>query len=143
MLEIRKSHLSELEVKTLLEIADTEFWRPISTSLDIDKYSHKLSLLADFIVAKESGKNVGFIAYYRNIENSFLYVSFIWRSRLYTKKDIGKKMLDYMISQENGKLFKKVLLEVNKQNPALYFYSKNGFVIEEDRNNKYLMKLDL
>lgn len=77
---------------------------------------------------------------YLNEELSQIYIPFISVDRDYRKRGIARALLDQL------KFFKGysfIRLEVIKNNEALFFYRKYGFVIEENRNNKYLMKYSI
>lgn len=103
-------------------------------------YSEKLYAYASFVVCRD-GKDVkGFAAFYKNVDANQLYVTLICVDKQFQGKGFGGKMLEVLESLKcEG--FETIALEVVKTNQAAYhFYKKQGFIEQEDRGKKFLMR---
>jgi ribosomal protein S18 acetylase RimI-like enzyme len=130
--------LPQGDVLHLLKRGNDDFIPSIDSVVDLTNYSMKLSENAFFILAKYGDCIIGCIAFYYNHGGLFIYISHFWVSHLFQKQHIGSKMLDKLISCANG-CYVDILLEVFKENSAIRFYERNGFVVKEDRGNKSLL----
>lgn len=140
MLFIDYHQLSKDLVIQMLIDSDMDFNPPLSEYLDLSCYADKLYNHAHFISLLEGDKIYGCLAYYLNDKEHFVYITFLWISEVIQRNGWGKKMFNDLQSQTVGS-FNEIRLEVTKINSkALSFYLKNGFKIEEDRGNKYLLK---
>lgn len=86
-----------------------------------------------FILAKEEGTYVGFVAYEINSENSGLTKI----HKLYVLpetqgKGIGKQLVDFVLNTSKKNKDNGLFLNVNKFNKAQDFYHKYGFNITKD-----------
>lgn len=133
-------HLLQEDVLLLLKSGNDDFVPPLESIVNLTSYSIKLSDNASFILAKYGNHNVGCIAFYCNNEGQFIYISHFWVSHLFQKQHVGSRMLDKLVYSVNGR-YVDLILEVLKDNSALMFYKKKGFVVKEDRGDKYLLIL--
>lgn len=134
------SSLSQEIVYSLLHKADPLFYPPLSENVDLSEYSNKLSDRGKFITAMEGDKTVAFLAFYENHEKAQLYVPLVCVTAALQHTGIGTRLF-YELELYAGSRYKSVGLEVVKANTKAYkFYIKQGFKIEEDRGEKYLMK---
>lgn len=61
----------------------------------------------------------------------------------YRQQGIGSKLMEEMITQLKSKEYKKASLSVNKDNYAYRMYQKLGFQVFQQRDEDYLMVLEL
>lgn len=109
------------------------------------QHVQKLRLYATTIEMWESTQLVGLCACYMNdVVNQVAYITHIAISPQYRKQNYGKQLLELTISIAQEKGFKRLDLEVAKDNTtALHLYRSHHFEITEDRCSKYLMSLPL
>lgn len=141
-MEIVQKSLSYSDVLSILKKGDEDFSPSLSTSLDIEQYALKLSTFANFILLQEDSCYEGCIAYYKNNEGRFIYISHFWVSGDLQGLGYGKQMLMSLIDSCNG-FYDEIRLEVVKSNPAASFYLKQGFYFSEDRGSKELLCLTI
>lgn len=80
------------------------------------------------------------IAYYENKQQSQVYVTLICVERVYQSQGVGSMMLNYLVNNIDD-AFETIALEVNSKNDkAIKFYTKHGFIKTEDRGEKFLME---
>lgn len=127
----------------LMKKADKLFTPPISEGIDLKAYSEKLYAYASFVVCRD-GKDVkGFAAFYKNVDANQLYVTLICVDKQLHGQGIGSQMLETLESLKSEG-FETVALEVLKTNQTAYhFYKKQGFIEQEDRGKKFLMRKTL
>ncbi|EFB92588.1 GNAT family N-acetyltransferase [Prevotella bivia] len=132
---------SLLQVKKYICKVSNDFNPPfIEEVKDLDMYLDKICSKAKRFEVWLDNILIGLMFAYLNEELSQIYIPFISVDRDYRKRGIARALLDQL------KFFKGysfIRLEVIKNNEALFFYRKYGFVIEENRNNKYLMKYSI
>ena len=119
------------------------FTPPLSEVLDIEAYARKLSKKANFVVCVSEGVQLGFVAYYLNAMAHQIYISLICVDESYQAQGIGGKMLNHITTyaETTGCSYESIALEVNKRNgKAQRFYLKQGFIEQEDRGEKLLMR---
>lgn len=143
-MEIRAGlRLSQPEVLFLLKHFDDSSDSPLHEGLDFKAYSHKLGQFAHFVLASENEQQVGFIAYYLNEENHFVYVPQIVVHKDARHKGLGHSMFN-VLCDSIAKDMECIKLEVLKSNLyARDFYRREGFLEVEDRNNKILLEKKL
>lgn len=82
-----------------------------------------------FIVLKEDGKDMGFVAFEKNYDGSdSTKIHKLYVLPECQGKGFGKKLIDKAISEINTENQKSLILNVNKKNPSLNFYEKIGFI---------------
>lgn len=111
--------------------------------INLKAYSEKLYANASFVVCSE-GKDVkGFTAFYKNVDAKQLYITLICVDKQLQGQGIGSQMLETLeLLKSEG--FETVALEVLKTNQTAYhFYKKHGFIEQEDRGEKFLMRKTL
>ena len=106
-----------------------------------------------FILSKIGDKSNGFAAYQHGYENSNqtkLHQLYVLPD--YQQKGIGKKLLDEVIRRSKKNKSERIILNVNRKNPAVDFYVHVGFKIEKHEDtpigngffmNDYVMTLDI
>lgn len=127
-------------IRKLLGETEKLFVPSLSTEVDLDKYSVKLGNFASFLLYKDGGSVQGYLAYYRNDTIRQLYIPLLCVKSAYQNKGIGSQLMSSLILKYGGN-YRSVALEVVKTNTRAYqFYLKCGFLIVEDRGDKYLME---
>lgn len=139
-MEIHKDvRLTEEEVLQLLGYFDDSSDIPLHKSVDFASYSKKLSLYAHFLFVVKHGKQMGFIAYYLNEEDAFVYIPQIVVHKGCRHTGIGHMMMAALQDICCGK-YKKIQLEVLTDNyNARRFYAREGFLEEENRGERLLL----
>lgn len=131
--------LAEEEVLQLLRHFDESSDIPLHKSIDFASYSKKLSLHANFLLVVNDGKQMGFIAYYLNEENNFVYIPQIVVHKDGRHIGLGHMMMVALQAACRGR-YKKILLEVLADNcNARRFYARERFVEEENRGERLLL----
>jgi len=137
--------LSKEDVYTLLTYFDYSSSEPLHESLDFYSYKDKLSENAFFILATESSQWIGFIAYYLNDEEKYIYVPQVVVVEGFKHKGVGHKMFNALYSHYwDCAKYETIRLEVLKDNIiGRKFYKKEGFVEVEDRGKRLLLSKEL
>ena len=134
--------LSRPEVLSMLKACNNSFSPPLSDNIPytLEEYANKLSTYATFVLVKDNGESIGFLAYYTNIESAFVYIPQLWVSDIHQRKGVGAKMLEILIDNISTEI-KSVRLEVRKSNDkAVSFYYKMGFSVINDEGNKCMLE---
>jgi ribosomal protein S18 acetylase RimI-like enzyme len=104
-----------------------------------------------FILLTEDGVPVGFASYSQHEDATIYHLNKIYVLTNQQRKNLGKQLLSYIISQIKKSGATALQLNVNRFNKARHFYEKQGFKIirEEDIDigcgyfmNDYLMELN-
>lgn len=97
----------------------------------------------EFIVLKEGDLNIGFASFEFRKEKSLVRLHKLYVNPKQQHKGSGRKLLEYIYSQGRLQKIESLDLFVNRTNPAVSFYQKIGFKIEEsidlDIGNGYFM----
>lgn len=137
---IQEKTLSFDEVYRLLKDKSGAFTPPICDVMNIEIYANKLAEHANFLICRDDIETVGFTAYYKNENVSQLYVTLVCVDETWQRSGLGTMMFSKLAGLSTDG-WHSIGLEVNKHNiKGLNFYIKQGFLIEEDRDKKYLMK---
>lgn len=140
---LNSSFWSKESFLLLIKEADKLFTPPISEGIDLKAYSEKLYAHASFVVCSDEKDVKGFTAFYKNVEAKQLYVTLICVDKQLQGQGLGSKMLETLESLKSEG-FETVALEVLKTNQTAYhFYKKHGFIEQEDRGEKFLMRKTL
>jgi diamine N-acetyltransferase len=109
------------------------------------------SLKHSFLIAYENNQPIGFASFAAHADDNNVYhLHKIYVLPQQQGKNVGRQMLDYVISQIKKTGAASLQLNVNRNNKALHFYEKQGFRIihEEDIDigegyfmNDYVMEL--
>ena len=142
MVRILQGKLSYSDVLTILLKGNQDFSPTLTSLLDVKLYAKKLSVFADFMLLEEASEFLGCIAYYKNSEGHFIYVSHCWVSHQLQGQGYGALMLR-KLREMTPISYYEIRLEVLKTNPAKLFYQKQGFHIKEDRGDKLLLSLKM
>lgn len=101
-------------------------------------YAEKLSSKAKFLLAKDSDIE-GFVAYYLNIGERYIYVTLLAVNNKYRHQGIAQNMVELLEEKYSGS-YDCINLEVYKSNAnALRFYYAQGFNIKEEKSNSLLL----
>ncbi len=97
---------------------------------------HQLSVLNHhFILATENEIPVGFASYSPHENKDSYHLNKIYVLPNQQGKNIGKQMLNYVISEIKKTCASSLQLNVNRYNKALQFYQKLGFKIIRKEDN--------
>ena len=101
------------------------------------KIAEKITEYGHFLLATADGNAVGFAAFYANdIQSNTAILTLIAIKQEYRKFGIGSRLLHevFAVSAEVG--MQKIRLEVRHDNlPAIAFYQKNGFWVDNSSDN--------
>lgn len=119
--------ISEQQIHFMLQ----EMYRP-------DFLSAKIKEGVPFYIAELDGQACGFISALPKENHSVIYRI----EKIYIQKEsqglgIGKKLINYIEEIVKNKGFTTLELNVNRNNPAKYFYQKEGFKIVEEVDIPY------
>jgi diamine N-acetyltransferase len=164
MLLIRNA--SEHDIPVIRQLAEEIWWPTYSPILEKDQIEYMLAhiysessirnAMADksqeFILLQSDNRYEGYASYseYRP-EKEYWKIHKLYVRPQQQGKGFGKKLLEEIIARARKAGISAIMLNVNRQNPALEFYKKQGFVIfrEEDIPigpywmNDYVMRLKL
>lgn len=105
-----------------------------------------------FIILTDESVPAGFASFSAHDDEAIFHLNKIYVLPSLQRKQLGKKLLLYIISKIKESGATSLQLNVNRHNKALHFYEKQGFKIirEEDINigsgyfmNDYVMELKL
>lgn len=119
-----KNVISDEQIDYMLEW----MYSPASLQQQIVEKKHQ------FIIAYDNNTPVGYLSYSikNEIENTTYRLHKLYVSIEQQGKGIGKSLLDYMIADVVPIGATQIQLNVNKRNPSVAFYKKNGFTILEE-----------
>lgn len=119
----------------------------------IPSLEHQLSVLKhQFIMVLENEISIGFASFSAHKNSTIFHLNKIYVLPQQQGKNIGKQILNFVISQIKKTGATALQLNVNRHNKALHFYEKQGFKIirEEDIDigsgyfmNDFVMQLNL
>lgn len=133
-------------VFNLLSRIENEYIPPLTEQIqNMEVYIRKIVTYADTFIAIEGNYDVGILSIYCNDTlNKKAFITTIGIDSKYKRQGIAKQLLLMAIKYVKQNKFKAIELEVNKTNLiAIYFYKKNGFLINEESTNSYFMELKL
>jgi diamine N-acetyltransferase len=154
---------SESSIPLIQKLAEQTWWPSYGPILEKDQIEYMLDTIYSAETMNEAMKSGSqrFLILYEN-EEPMAFASYgkwddditVWKIfKLYVLpqchgKGFGKKLIDEICSRANAKGVKTIVLNVNRNNPAVQFYRKTGFVVlrEEDIPigpywmNDYVMK---
>ncbi len=91
---------------------------------------HQLSVLNHrFIIANETEFPVGFASYSAHGDDAVYHLNKIYVLPNQQGKNIGKQLLDHVITAVKEEGASSLQLNVNRYNKALHFYEKQGFKV--------------
>ena len=119
----------------------------------IPSLEHQMRVLNHhFILVFENKTPIGFAAFSAHVNPFIYHLNKIYVLPGEQGKNIGKQILNYVVSEIKQTGATSLQLNVNRHNKALHFYQKHGFKIirEEDIDigegffmNDYVMELNL
>lgn len=143
-MDLKFCHLVHQSVFKLLKEMSPQFIPSLEDSLNIEVYAEKLSNNATFLICNSNGKTIGTIVFYPNHTSSILYIPLVWVDKNFRGVGVARQMFKTLIEYGKDEGLVYIDLEVLKSNvPATNLYSSLGFYQLEDRNMKFLMRLDL
>ncbi|MDP4282783.1 MAG: GNAT family N-acetyltransferase [Bacteroidota bacterium] len=165
MISIKPAGISDLEIinqlayeiwpsaySEILSIEQLEYM--LEKFYSLSSLQHQVTFLGhQFILVTENDTAIGFASFSPHKEIASVYYLYkIYVLPQQQGKNIGKRILDYVIDQIKIAGATSLQLNVNRNNKALFFYQKQGFKIirEEDIDidegyfmNDYVMELNV
>ncbi len=140
-MEILKPSLDN--IPAILALANDTWYHTYSTIISMEQIEFMLNLFYNkelittqlsnpthtFLIALENKQLLGYSHCY--YEDQKLKLSKLYISPLAQGKGIGKQLLESIESDMKRQGINTLVLNVNRNNPALYFYQKMGFEIIE------------
>lgn len=127
----------------LIRQGEYDYEEPLSQLIDIELCANKWSKLAKFLIVRDSDELVSLLVFYENAEKGMIYITHFVVSSKYRNHGIGQKMLQYLHVYAMTVGCKYIELEVIKNTAAYKLYNKLGYVVIENRDNKFLMQFQL
>lgn len=136
---------TELDIPVIHALAEKIWWptyRPILSEEQIrfmldDMYSEnvlreQIQNGVEFILVKREGEEVAFAGYsIESLDTSVLKIHKLYVLPSEQGKGTGKKLIEHLTSLAKDLNIEILELNVNRANPALGFYEKQGFKISE------------
>lgn len=132
---------SKSEIAKILDACAQDFPHSIgSTLLNREDIVEKLYSNAHWILSYDAKNSlIGFIAYYVNPIHKFFYIPYAWVNQKSRRIHCGTNMMQELKRQMQSNI-QEIRLEVRKDNSAaIDFYQRNGFVVSENRLDKFLL----
>ena len=135
---------SDIEIREHLWECSDSFTPPLSTYVNIDSYSTKIFNKSVRFEAFYKDKLVGLIAMYTNNDDKSAFITNVSVYPKFIGTGIGYTLLKNCKLYINIKRFKKLSLEVKKDNNlAIKFYEKFGFTrFQNSINNLFIFISD-
>lgn len=133
--------LSKQEIDQILDSCAPDFPYSIGSTLTNREYiNEKLYKNAHWVLSYDHRNSLmGFIAYYINTSFQFLYIPYVWVNQNDRGRHCGTNMIQ-VLKRQIQETIREIRLEVRKDNvTAIDFYLRNGFIVSEDRLEKYLL----
>ena len=136
---------TQKEIEWHLMECNNDFIPPLEHRTNIKEYAQKLY---DKTVTFElwiNQKLIGLLAAYLNDQETFTgYISNVSLLRHFQGKGRAGRLLDMCIKYAMANNFKTIFLEVSQNKErAIHLYEKFGFRTFENRNDMFLMKLEI
>lgn len=128
---------SENEIKYLLIKYNDRYTKPLSKE-KIDELAKKFFNYASVYKVEENNIDLGYIAFYsNNIKEKKAFISQICVSKDFTKRGIGKLLINKCIEECKEKKIALIQLSVYNDNKvAVEFYQRNGFYIYSQNDSE-------
>jgi ribosomal protein S18 acetylase RimI-like enzyme len=124
----------------LIKQGEHDYEEPLSQLIDINFFADKWSKLAKFIIVKDNDNLVALLIFYENAEMEKIYATHFVVSSKYRNQGIGQKVLHCLHMYAKNIGYKFIELEVIKNSSAYKLYNKFGYLVQENRNDKFLMR---
>ncbi|PJE99925.1 GNAT family N-acetyltransferase [Prevotella intermedia] len=136
--KIKKGNLTYEEVYRFVKEHSYDFHPCFEEQVgNLVLYINKVMSHASIYYVESNQIIVAMMFVYYNMDLSQIYVPYICVDCEVTGLGIGRKLIEEL---KKKKEFTVLRLEVSKDNTALTFYSKIGFTVEEERDDKFLMR---
>jgi ribosomal protein S18 acetylase RimI-like enzyme len=126
-------------------IQEEQTLQPGKFILKDSSYLKKLEDNAELVVHNLIDGCGGFVFFYCNDpQKESSYITLIITSPNARKKGLGSCLVEYVLKITKQRGFKRCALEVRKENyVAIKLYESLGFMVVEDRGEKYLMQVEV
>jgi ribosomal protein S18 acetylase RimI-like enzyme len=141
MIEIKHAQINDLPIINQLAheiwpyayleiLGEAQLKYMLDKIYSLPSLEHQLAVLNhSFILATENNIPIGFASYSPHDDNAVYHLNKIYVLPDQQGKNIGKKMLDHIISAIKKSGASSLQLNVNRYNKALHFYEKQGFKV--------------
>lgn len=140
--------VNKVQINDLIQIhyeCDDDFEPKLSSRVDIRQYCQKLISNAVIVAIRNKKDVIGILAIYCNdTTNKTAYISSVCVSKKFRGKGYSKILLDKAIELSSLKGFKRIKLEVGKNNiAAISLYNKFGFHKIKEEKESIFMEYDI
>ena len=131
---------SEEDIYNILKECNENFYPLLSDRVDLKEFSKKIFNLSITFEAWKNKELVGLIAcYLNNIEEGIGFITTVCIKNSCIQKGISSELLSMCIEFAKKNKFKKIELEVYRDNnKAISLYKKFGFRIEKEKENSFI-----
>ena len=135
----------EKDIYAHLMDCNNSFIPPLVEKINIADYSKKIVENATTFEAWKQDELVGLIATYINdLNGNTAFITSVSVSSNLKGLGIASTLLNKCIEYVRKKKYKKLKLEVNKNNiPAISFYKKFNFIEIESKEDSFIMQLEI
>jgi len=135
---------SEKDILKHLQACNDAFVPPLSSRVDLETYSRKLSEKAVTFEAWAEGRLMGLIAAYFNNDEKQAFITSVSVVSSYKQHGVASTLLAHCKEHAQQGHFSEIRLEVNKDNvPAVRFYTKYQFAQTHIANDVWTMSYHL
>jgi Acetyltransferase (GNAT) family. len=136
-IEIKNGALTYEEVYNFVKEHSSYFIPDFEQQVeDLVLYVDKIMSHASIYYVEYNQRIIAMMFVYYNIDLEQIYIPYICVDRRLKGYGIGRSLIKVLKTKKD---FSVLRLEVSKDNTAFDFYSKIGFIIEEEREDKFLM----
>lgn len=145
-IEVVAGHPQKAFIKDYVLQYDTDFYVPLSTRVEMEAFSQKLSDLSTTFIVFKDGEVAGLIcSYFYQPETKKGFITLVHTKHEYRGQHLSLPLLDTVKQYAKERGFERIGLFVSKQQTSAYnLYSRHGFVtIEEEENGRCQMECEL
>ncbi len=136
-------HAKKDYIQNYLSQHDNDFYEPLSSRVDIELYSQKLSELSMTFMLFLNDDMAGLIcSYFYDVESQKGFITLVHTKREYRGRHLSVKLLEAVKDYAAGHGFKSIGLFVSRQQASAFnLYLHHGFeVLSEDKNGRCQMQ---
>lgn len=132
------------QIQDHLLVCSNQFTPPLDEYVSINDYSKKIFEQSILFTKLNDEKIIGLLAVYDNNENKFGWITNVSVDPDYFKQGIASKLLNRCFDFFIKKRYENIFLEVFGDNKkAINLYIKQGFIKQEKKGDKMILKKEL
>lgn len=132
------------QIQDHLLVCSNQFIPPLNEYVSINDYSKKIFEQSILFTKLNDEKIIGLLAVYDNNENKFGWITNVSVDPNYFKQGIASELLNRCFDFFIKKGYKNIFLEVFGDNKkAINLYIKQGFIKQEKKGDKMILKKEL